>query len=343
MRQRVAIALAVSNEPELLIADEPTSALDADVGTRILELFEDLLRERQTSMLLISHDPEVVERMSDRVINVRDGRITGDRAVPMLQTARARPTDEKKPKDCSRPEIGSKPAALDIRHLTVTYAPSGLRRRGSTVVACRDVSLTVSAGEAVALVGPSGSGKSTVLNQVLELRPPAQGSIEVFGQNLADLSAADRRNIRTRMQAVFQDPSDSLDPRMTIEAIIAEPLVIHRRPAPPERIHELLELVGMPPDSIRRHPRQLSGGQQQRVAIARALALEPELLILDEPVSSLDAPLRTAIMELLDELRERLNLAYLIVSHDLGLVRRHVDHMVTIEQSPRLLKDASLP
>ena len=334
MRQRVAIALAVANEPELLIADEPTSALDADIGARILDLFHDLLRERHMAMLLISHDPAVVERMSDRIITISHGMVVPTTPNGAVTASTRSATIVKK----SGPH--SNPTVLDIDALTVTYARSGLRRRGPAVVACRDVSLTVSAGEAVALVGPSGSGKTTVLRQVLALHAPSQGRIEVFGQDPADMSAADRRQIRTRIQAVFQDPSDSLDPRMNVEAIIAEPLLIHRRPAPVERISELLDLVGMPPESLRRHPRQLSGGQQQRVAIARALALEPELLMLDEPVSSLDAPLRTVIMELLDDLRARLGLAYLIVSHDLELVGRHVDRVIVLEQSPRPLKEA---
>ena len=340
MRQRVGIAIAVANDPELLVADEPTSALDAEVGTKILELFEELLRTRQMSMLLISHDPAVVERMSDRVVTVSHGRVVDEHIVGK-RIATEHDSDDRSatPEDVVLAEPSPTDPVLAIRDLTVTYGRTGLRRRGPATVACRDVSLSVGAGEAVALVGPSGSGKTTVLNQVLGLLAPTHGHIEVFGQDTARMSAADRRRVRTRMQAVYQDPSDSLDPRMTVQSIIAEPLRIHRRPAPQNRIVELLDLVGMPHDVLQRHPRQLSGGQQQRVAIARALALGPDLLILDEPVSSLDAPLRTSIMSLLDELRQQLDLAYLIVSHDLGLVRRHVDRLITIDPVPRPQKE----
>jgi len=334
MRQRVAIAIAVANAPQLLIADEPTSALDSATGAGILDLFGELLREREMAMLLISHDPALVERMSDRTITVDSGRVIATSATATSGTATFEPSISAERR--ISPKSPGTETVLAVRDLTVVHRRSGPHLRRSTdVVACRDVSLSVSAGEAVALVGPSGSGKTTVLSQILSLRAPAMGRIEVFGHDVATLSAADRLGTRTRMQAVFQDPSDSLDPRMTVAAVIAEPLHIHRRAAPASRIRELLELVGMPAQSSDRYPRQLSGGQQQRVAIARALALEPELLVLDEPVSSLDAPLRMAIMELLDDLRARLGVAYLLVSHDLELVERHVDRTITLEHSTK--------
>ncbi len=320
MRQRVAVALAVANGPELLIADEPTSALDTAVGAHILDLFDELLAEHGTALLLVSHDPAVVARMCDRVLHVENGRIG-----PHRPPAAPAPAPRRAPRrPVHRP-------VLAVDGLTVVHRPPpGLRRR-PPVVACRDVSLTVDEGEAVALVGPSGSGKTTILTQILELRPPVLGRIEVFGRDTATLTAPDRRAIRARMQAVFQDPADSLDPRLRVDRIIAEPLAVQGLPTPAERIAELLDAVGLPEEIARRHPRQLSGGQQQRVAIARALAPRPDLLVLDEPVSALDAPLRIEIMSLLDELRARYGLSYLMVSHDLPLTSRYADRVVELE------------
>ncbi|MFZ2529744.1 MAG: ABC transporter ATP-binding protein [Rhodococcus sp. (in: high G+C Gram-positive bacteria)] len=325
MRQRVCIALAIAGEPDLIIADEPTSALDTEVGGRILTLFENLLDERNIAMLLISHDDRVVARLADRVVSIEDGRLRPHRpaAPAAVDTVAAIGTVA-----ATSRRFG--PPVLEVQGLTVTHAaPRALRRR-DTVVACRDVSLTVEAGEAVALVGPSGSGKSSIVNTVLDLRGPEQGRVAVFGRDLATLTRRERATVRERMQAVFQDPGDSLDPRMRVDAVVAEPLRVMRRPATASRIAELLGLVGLAPDIARRYPRQLSGGQQQRVAIARALAPGPELLLLDEPVSSLDAPLRTEIMTLLDRLRDDLGLAYLMVSHDLPLMKRHADRIVTL-------------
>ena len=332
MRQRIAIAIAIANEPEVLIADEPTSALDVTVGARILDLFAELVTEHRMAMLLISHDEKVIDRLCDRALVIEDGI-----ARPRIAAGSARePTgDGAAPK----PLPPDAPPVLAIRGLTVTYPGprSAIGRRRAGTIGCADIDLDVRAGEAVALIGESGSGKTTILSQVLSFRTPRVGSIDLFGQ---PVGAGDRRRaggVRRRVGAVFQDPGDSLNPRMLVSELVAEPRRIHRLPVTAEHIDTLLAEVGLSADLRTRRPRELSGGQQQRVAIARALAAGPDLLVLDEPVSALDAPLRAEIMLLLDRLRERHALAYLMVSHDLDLVRRHV-HRVVVVHAGRIVR-----
>ncbi|MFC9979270.1 ATP-binding cassette domain-containing protein [Gordonia sp. NPDC127522] len=323
MRQRVAIAIAIANEPDVLVADEPTSALDASVGARILDLFDELVQHRRLAMLVISHDAAVIDRLCHDTLEMDSG-VLGPRTRP-------RPADHSLGRSParSRPET---PEVLAIRGLTVRYpGRRGVRGTREHTTGCVDVDLDVRAGEAVALVGESGSGKTTVLNQVLALRAPVEGTVELFGTPVGTLDRRSRHALRRRLGTVFQDPGDSLDPRMTVADLIAEPMRIHRRSPDPVRIDELLVRVGLTADLRTRRPAELSGGQQQRVAIARAIALEPTLLLLDEPVSALDAPLREDIMSLLDDLRTESGLAYLMVSHDLALVHRFADRIVELQ------------
>ncbi|MFE0751704.1 ATP-binding cassette domain-containing protein [Gordonia sp. NPDC058843] len=329
MRQRVAIAIAIANEPDVLIADEPTSALDAGVGARILDLFDELVQRRRLAMLVISHDAAVIDRLCHNTLEMDSG-VLGKRSRP-------RPTERTGRRSPARSHPDT-PAVLSIRGLTVRYpGRRGVRGTRASTTGCENIDLDVRAGEAVALVGESGSGKTTVLEQVLALRTPREGVIDVLGTSVGSLDRRDRHTLRRRLGAVFQDPSDSLDPRMTVAQLIAEPMQIHRVSNGPGRIDELLVRVGLTADLRTRRPTELSGGQQQRVAIARALALDPVLLLLDEPVSALDAPLREDIMSLLDDLRTDLGLAYLMVSHDLGLVHRYADRIVELHDG-RIVK-----
>ncbi|WP_066905725.1 ATP-binding cassette domain-containing protein [Millisia brevis] len=338
MRQRIAIAIAIANEPEVLIADEPTSALDVTVGARILDLFAELVTEHRMAMLLISHDEKVIDRLCDRALVIENG-IARPRIRPRPRIAAGSAREPTGDGAAPKPLPPDAPPVLAIRGLTVTYPRprSAIGRRRPGTVGCADIDLDLRAGEAVALIGESGSGKTTILNQVLSFRTPRVGSIDLFGQ---PVGAGDRRRaggVRRRVGAVFQDPGDSLNPRMSVAELVAEPRRIHRLPVTAEHIDTLLAEVGLSADLRTRRPRELSGGQQQRVAIARALAAGPDLLVLDEPVSALDAPLRAEIMLLLDRLRERHALAYLMVSHDLDLVRRHV-HRVVVVHAGRIVR-----
>ncbi|WP_137991504.1 dipeptide ABC transporter ATP-binding protein [Streptomyces vilmorinianum] len=354
MRQRVAIAMAIAAGPELLIADEPTSALDTTVQAQILDLLDDLREESGCALLLITHDLGVVARSCDRVAVMRDGTLTehgevrallsGDRpAGPglgqlldstrrMERPAVAEPAHEGSMAGGHVAEPGGVPV-LRVEGLKRHYAPRrGNRGRPLPVRAVDGVSLTVREGRALALLGESGCGKTTTLHEILRLRPPAAGRIEVLGHDLAALTPRARRELRHRMSVVFQDPSASLDPRMRVGDIVAEPLAL--RGAPPaereRRVEELLRRVELPVSVAQVRPGRLSGGQRQRVAIARALSTGPELILLDEPVSALDVPLRAGVMDLLDGLRADMGLSYVLVSHDIRLVRRSADDVAVM-------------
>ncbi|MEV0296469.1 ABC transporter ATP-binding protein [Nocardia sp. NPDC050710] len=322
MRQRVGIAMAIANEPDLLIADEPTSALDVTVAAQILDLLDTVRARTGAALLLITHDLGVVARTCTRVAVLDRGELVEQGEVRTLFGEPAGTRVGAMLAAGSPRAAASRPAGAQVLRV------SGLRRhfrqqRSVTVPAVQAVDLELAAGQALALIGESGCGKSTVLREIMALRAPQAGAIEVFGRDVADLNRRDRHALRTRLQMVMQDPTNSLNPTMTVAELIAEPLRIqgHARRGSRERAVELLARVGLDPASADRRPGQLSGGQRQRVAIARALAPRPDLVLLDEPVSALDMPLRAGIMDLLTGLREQYGLAYLIVSHDISLTR----------------------
>ena len=348
MRQRAMIAIALSCEPELVVADEPTTALDVTVQAQILELLVSLCDERNTALLLITHDLGVLAGVAHRILVMYAGKVVEAAEVDDLfqrpEHAHTRALLASIPR-ADRPAAHAasatpKPVAaplLEVRGLTKVFPivrGGAIRRTVGALKAVDDVSLTIGAGETLALVGESGSGKSTFARCVLRLTEPSAGSVRFDGR---DVLACDRqalRRLRHDMQIVFQDPYGSLDPRMTVEQLVAEPLLVHGlggdRAGRRARVAELLRMVGLTPDHAARHPRAFSGGQRQRIAIARALATEPKLLVLDEPVSALDASTRGQVLALLADLQRRLGVSYLLVAHDLALVRSVADRVAVM-------------
>ncbi|WP_214111038.1 dipeptide ABC transporter ATP-binding protein [Acrocarpospora catenulata] len=329
MRQRVMIAMAVANDPDVLICDEPTTALDVTVQAQVLEVLRDARRETGAAVVFVTHDLGVVAGIADRVLVMREGRAVESGPVeevfarPRMPYTRellaATPRLDREAavlRGVPRPPV----PVLRVENLVKEY------RRGVRVV--DRVSLDIRAGETLGLVGESGCGKTTLLMEILGLAAPRHGRVVVFGRDTARLGRRDRLALRRDLQIVFQDPMASLDPRMTVHDILAEPLRMHRLPL--DRVPELLRLVGLAPEHAARYPQDFSGGQRQRIAIARALALEPRLLVLDEPVSALDVRIRAGVVELLAELKARLGLAYLFVAHDLALVRRIADRVAVM-------------
>ncbi|GLW07954.1 putative ABC transporter ATP-binding protein [Microtetraspora sp. NBRC 13810] len=421
MRQRVMIAMAVANDPDVIICDEPTTALDVTVQAQVLEVLRTAQRETGAAIVMITHDLGVVAGLADRVLVMYAGRVVEagrvddvyHRArmpytrgllgsVPRLDGGRARlaPIDGTPPSpgalppgcpfeprcpaalpECREAEPplvaagGPGQAAACVRAAEPVADPVAdpaeaaeaagadpgtaagradgrperavvlrvdglvkhhplvrgavLRRRVGTVRAVDGVTFDVREGETLGLVGESGCGKTTTLMQILELAAPQRGTIAVLGRDTARLRAGDRTAIRRDLQVVFQDPLAALDPRMTVHDILAEPLRAHGRPPGP-RVRELLGLVGLEAEHAGRYPREFSGGQRQRIGIARALALEPRLVVLDEPVSALDVSIQAGVVNLLAELKERLGLSYLFVAHDLAVVRHIADRVAVM-------------
>jgi microcin C transport system ATP-binding protein len=345
-RQRVMIAMALANDPALLIADEPTTALDVTIQAQILDLLADQKAKRGLALLLISHDLGLVRRHADRVCVMKDGRIveTGRTAdlfanpqhpyTKMLLDAE--PSGHPDPVTPNAPEII---AASDIK-VQFTRARGLLRRPVATLRALDGVSLTVRAGETVGLVGESGSGKSTMGLAMLRLQP-AEGRVAFLGQDLTSLTQSALRPLRAQMQIVFQDPYGSLSPRMSVGDIVAEGLVVHERLSPAARtarVAAALTEVGLPPDAAERYPHEFSGGQRQRVAIARAIVLQPKLVVLDEPTSALDRSVQGQVIELLRGLQRRRGLAYLFISHDLAVIRA-MAHRVVVLRAGRVVEE----
>lgn len=429
MRQRVMIAIAIANDPDLIIADEPTTALDVTIQAQILDLLKKAQHETKAAVLIITHDLGVVAGMADRVAVMYAGRCVEsgsvddifyrssmpytigllgslprpdqDASEPLASVEGNPPSVLKEPTGCPfaprcpiatdvclngepslRTSPGSETIAQGDEHLVacaraeeivsngwkhsdtypipdafsappadqdrnkreevlnveglVKYFPlmkgAIFKRRVGTVHAVDQVSLDIREGETLALVGESGSGKTTTLLEVLNLQKPQDGTIVVFGKDCAKMSSKQRREVREDLQVVFQDPMASLDPRMPISDIIAEPLKYNHYPKDKieERIEELMTLVGLEPAHLNRYPRHFSGGQRQRIGIARALALRPRLLVLDEPVSALDVSIQAGVINLLEELRAKLKLSYLFVAHDLSVVRHIADRVAVM-------------
>ncbi|HEX6143968.1 MAG TPA: ABC transporter ATP-binding protein [Geminicoccaceae bacterium] len=342
-RQRLMLAMALGLKPDILIADEPTTALDVTVQAQILALLEELQAETGMGLLLITHDLGVVAEVADRVAVMHDGVIVETGPVrEIFRGARHPYTQKLMAAVPGRGAISAGgPAAGDpllrVEGLTKHYPiTSGLFRRstGEVVRAVEDASFELMPGETLGIVGESGSGKSTLARALLRLDEPTAGKAWFKGRDLFAMSARELFRVRRRIQMVFQDPTASLNPRMTIEQLIGEAWAIHPEILPKrrrrDRIAELLELVGLQPGHARRFPHQLSGGQRQRVAIARALALEPELVICDEAVSALDVSIQAQVIELLKDLGRELHLSYLFIAHDLPVVRDFADRVLVM-------------
>ncbi|MDR0390188.1 MAG: dipeptide ABC transporter ATP-binding protein [Spirochaetaceae bacterium] len=329
-RQRVMIALALLNKPRLLIADEPTTALDVTIQDQILTLIQELQNELGMAVLFITHNLEVVKRIAGRVAVMRDGRIIESGAVaevfgsPKEEYTRLLLGDDDK---TIPPADPSAPAVVELRDLKV-YFPikkGFLRRVKDHVRAVDGVSFTLQRGQSLGIAGESGSGKTTLGKALLRLEK-SSGSIIVDKREIENLDENSLRPLRRKMQIIFQDPYGALNPRMTIENIVGEGLFIHRlceKEERRERVLKALGEVGMGDEAfLERYPNEFSGGQRQRIALARSLILEPEILVLDEPTSSLDRTIQFQVVQLLRELQARRNLSYIFISHDLRLVRR---------------------
>ena len=403
MRQRVMIAMAIANNPDIIIADEPTTALDVTIQAQVLDVLKKAQKETGAAMIFITHDLGVIAGVADEVIVMYAGHLVEHNsveeifahptqpytigllgAVPRVDQKRTRsltpiskPTmdmliAEEKSGDTSdmmgleaesetvramlhaetektiKPMFEGIPredrkVVLDVKGLVKTFPITGggfLRRKVGEVRAVDGIDLEIREGETVALVGESGSGKSTTLMEIMSLKKPEAGSITVFGTELNDkLTSEQRRELRSKIQYVFQDPRSSLDPRMLVYDILAEPLHVQKKSKEEirQRIAELMQLVELNPDQVDRFPTQFSGGQRQRIAIARALAVNPKLLLLDEPVSALDVSIQAGIINLLEDLQDKLGVAYLFVAHNMAVVR-HISSRIAVMYHGRIVE-----
>jgi microcin C transport system ATP-binding protein len=339
-RQRVMIAMALANEPDVLIADEPTTALDVTIQAQILALLKELRQRFKMSLLLITHDLGIVRKMADRVCVMSRGQIVEQAETARLFSAPEHPYTcqllAAEPKGRPIPVTGPAEEVLRAEGIKVHFPIRAglLRRTVDHVKAVDGVSLTVRAGRTVGVVGESGSGKSTLGLALLRLIR-GEGQINFAGNDLQELSPARLRPLRREMQIVFQDPFGSLSPRLSVGEIVAEGLRIHRlardRAEREQRIAAALEEVGLDPETRHRYPHEFSGGQRQRIAIARSLILKPRFLVLDEPTSALDVSVQAQIVDLLRSLQQRHNLAYLFISHDLRVVRALADEVIVMK------------
>jgi len=344
-RQRVMIAMALANDPDLLIADEPTTALDVTIQAQILALLGDLQAEFGMAILLITHDLGIVRKLSERVCVMTNGEIVEAGTAERIFSAPAHPYTQHllgaqphgeppTPRDEASPVL----QCSDVR-VWFPIKRGVVRRTVSYLKAVEDVSLSVREGETLGVVGESGSGKTTLGLALLRLQQ-STGSIRFRGREIQSLRWKQTRPLRREMQMVFQDPFSSLSPRMSVGSIVEEGLSIHKLgdAASRERqVVRVLEEVGLDPESRHRYPHEFSGGQRQRVAIARAIVLQPRLVVLDEPTSALDRSVQAQIIDLLRDLQQRYGLSYLFISHDLRVVRA-LSHYVVVMRDGRVVE-----
>ncbi|HOO82112.1 MAG TPA: ABC transporter ATP-binding protein [Alphaproteobacteria bacterium] len=340
-RQRVMIAMALANDPELLIADEPTTALDVTVQAQVLELLKDLQKRLGMALLLITHDLTIVEKMSDHVCVMQRGKI-----VEQNETAKlfAKPQHEytkmllsAQPKGDAIPADMNAPVILEGSDIKI-YFPKAKNLFGKPldwVKAVDNIDIVAKKGQTIGVVGESGSGKTTLGLGLLKLLG-AQGRIVFEGRDISSHNAKEMLPLREEMQIVFQDPFGSLSPRMSVEQIIGEGLKIHRSALSREErdalVVQALEDVHMDPETRHRYPHEFSGGQRQRIAIARALSLHPKFIVMDEPTSALDLSVQAQIVDLLRELQERHNISYMFISHDLRVVKAMAHDLIVMKE-----------
>ena len=378
MRQRVVIALALAAEPDVIIADEPTTALDVSIQAQILDLMRALCKEGNVGMMIITHDMGVIADITDRVAVMYRGRLVEHGATEQLLGRPEHPYTRSLISAVPRPDVklvrfplvtyiedagetmrhidvkrhwlgqardfegsdGGPLVSLESLHMRFTTRRSFLRKKRIYLDAVRDVSLDIHEGEVFGLVGESGSGKSTVARMICGLHAPVAGAIRFAGTELTALRReADLDPFRRQMQMIFQDPYSSLNPRMRVRDIVAEPIRFHRladsREAVESIVADLLEQVGLGAAAATRYPHEFSGGQRQRISIARALATRPRFLICDEPTSALDVSIQAQVLNLLKDLQELLGLTMLFISHDLPVIRQMCDR-VGVMQGGRL-------
>ncbi|MFO7802979.1 MAG: ABC transporter ATP-binding protein [Desulfovermiculus sp.] len=344
-RQRVMMAMALANEPELLIADEPTTALDVTVQGQILDLLASLQKRLHMAVLFISHDLSVVRHIADKAAVMSQGQVVETGTVQELfhspQHPYTRHLLQSEPRGRAAPLPSTLEPVLEVNGLRVWFPIQKgiLKRTVDHFRAVDGVDVEVKGGESVGIVGESGSGKTTLGLAVLRLMS-SQGAITLSGQRIDGLGPKKMRPLRKSIQVVFQDPYGSLSPRMPVQEIIAEGLALHQIQDPKEqdkRVIEAMQAVHLDPEHRQRYPHEFSGGQRQRIAIARALVLRPKLIILDEPTSSLDRSVQGQIIDLLRHLQSELGISYLFISHDLKLVRV-LCHRVLVMRQGRIVE-----
>lgn len=334
MRQRVMIAMALINEPKLLIADEPTTALDVTIQAQILRLLADLQKRRDVGVIFISHDLAVVADIADSIVVMEQGRVVerGDRQAIFERAEHpyTRKLLAAIPGGSKAPSASTGEDLVQVRNLCTWFSQG---KHHESVKAVDDVSFGIRRGEILGLVGESGSGKSTIGRSLLRLVPVTSGEVLFDGVDVTALEGKALKQMRRRMQMIFQDPYASLNPRMTVFDTLAEPLLLHgieSRKSVEQGVLKLMDDVGLARAFIRKYPHEFSGGQRQRIAIGRALATRPEFVIADEPVSALDVTIQAQILELMLALGQEYGLTMLFVSHDLAVVRHIADRIIVL-------------
>ncbi|MEJ2764277.1 ABC transporter ATP-binding protein [Photobacterium sp. MCCC 1A19761] len=338
--QRIMIAMALANKPDILIADEPTTALDVTVQAEVLKLLKDIQAEMGMAILFITHDLGVVKHFADDVVVMCKGEVVETGSVQQIfeqpRHSYTKMLLDAEPKAHGPANAAPAEAVLTAEDVRVRYVlkTNWLGQETEHLDAVKGISLTVRPGQTVGIVGESGSGKSTLGRALMQLLP-SSGRIAFEGKNIQAMSKQERYALKQNMQMVFQDPYGSLSPRMTIGEIITEPLTVFTTLTKPERMQrarQALEEVRLDPHCINRYPHEFSGGQRQRIAIARALIMEPKFILLDEPTSALDRSVQLTVLELLKDIQQRHNIGYLFISHDLSVIRAISDEVIVMQR-----------
>lgn len=352
-RQRAMIAMALALEPVLLIADEPTTALDVTTQAQILRLIKDLQQRRGTAVLFITHDFGVVAEIADKVVVMQRGELVESGTATEVLNQPVHPYSRTliaavpslKPSNISRlNRVSASQPILELKGVSKTYQRMGLFKNNHRVThAVKDVSLSLSPGTTLGIVGESGSGKSTLARIILGLIEPDEGSVSVEGAPKNARTRAERQQRARLVQMVFQDPYGSLNPRRKVGDIVAQGPVAHGVPCSDawKRAQRLFDLVGLDADAVHRYPHEFSGGQRQRIGLARALALEPSVLLADEPVSALDVSVQAQVLDLLQQLKDELGLSMLFITHDLR-VAAQVSDRVAVMKEGQIVEEAAV-